>query len=97
MALEVGRREARVGVDQVQAEMRDARAVRGRDLGRADVHAAEDLPRVGADDLHVAEGVGQGQGELRLAGRGRAGDDEERWERLRQDDRAARTARRAPR
>ena len=78
VALEVGRREELVGIDQVEAVMRDARPVGGCDLGRADVHVAIDLARIGADDLASPSALGDGQRQLRLAGRGPAGDDQER-------------------
>ena len=52
------------------------------DLGRPDVEAAVDLARIGRDDRHGPPGgddpFGQPDGELGLAGRGRAGDDDQR-------------------
>jgi hypothetical protein len=78
MGREVGRREGLVRIDQVQPVVSDAAACVRRDLGRTDVHAAVDLARIGADDLDVADGFGESQRESRLAGRGRAADDDER-------------------
>ncbi len=51
MVSEVRDRERRVGIDEVQPVVRDARPLGSRDLGRADVEATEDLPRIGRDDL----------------------------------------------
>ena len=48
---EVGDAERFVGFDQIEPVVRDARSIGGVDLGRTDVEAAEDLPRVGRDDL----------------------------------------------
>ena len=43
MGHEVGQREPLVGLDEVEALVRDARPVRGADLGRADVEPTVDL------------------------------------------------------
>ncbi len=48
---EVGDAERLVGVDEVEAVVRDPRPLRGGRLGRADVQAAVDLARIGRDDL----------------------------------------------
>ena len=82
VADEVGHRERLVGVDEVEAVVRDASAFGGRHLGRADVQAAEDLPRVGRDDLGrsplLRDPLGEPDREPGLAGRRRTGDDQER-------------------
>jgi hypothetical protein len=79
---EVDDREADVGIDEVEAVVPDPGAIGGRDLRGPDVEPAVDLPRVGADDLGRAalgdEPFGEAEREPGLAGRGRAGDDEER-------------------
>ena len=64
-------------VEHVELVVRDAAALAHRQLGRADVHAAVELRGVGADDL-AAQHLGEGDGEVGLAGGGRAddGDDE---------------------
>ena len=49
----LGGAEGLVGVDQVEAVMRDRRSLGRRGLGGPDVHPAVDLARVGADDLDV--------------------------------------------
>ena len=71
------------GLDEVEAVMRDAAPFRERDLGRADVEAAIHLPRVGRDDLGARDRLCEVQREAGLAGRGRAGDDDQRriWKR----------------
>ena len=53
--------------------VRDAAALGERELGGADVHAAVELHGVGVDDL-AAEALGQVEGEVGLAGRGRPDD-----------------------
>ena len=50
-ALEVRDGERLAHVEQVEQVVGDASALRGGDLGRADVHAAVDRHRVGVDDL----------------------------------------------
>jgi hypothetical protein len=80
---EVGEREGLVGVDEIEAVVRDARPVRGGRLGRADVEPAIDLTRVGGDDgdrpALAAERLAQPDRELGLAGGRRARDDDEGW------------------
>ncbi len=69
-------RFARLGdVDQM---MRDGGALRGRGLGRADVHAAIDLHRIDAENLG-AESWGQLDRRGRLAGRRAAEQEDDRW------------------
>ena len=77
---EVGHRERLVRVDEVEAVVRDAGAFGGRHLRRADVQAAEDLPRIGRDDLGrpplPGDPLGEPDREPGLAGRRRASDDD---------------------
>ncbi len=68
--------ERLVGVDAVDEVMRRRRALGRRGLTRADVEAAVDLDAVGSDDL-AAKPVGEADGELGLAARGRADNDKE--------------------
>ena len=81
VADEVGHGERLVRVDEVEAVMGDAGALGGRHLRGPDVQAAEDLPRVGRDDLGgrplPRDPLGEPDREPGLAGRGRTGDDEE--------------------
>ena len=82
MADEVGDAERLVGLDEIEAEVRDARPVGGRGLGRPDVEAAEDLAGVGRDDRDRAavalDRLGEPDGQLGLAGRGRPADHDQR-------------------
>ena len=66
-ALEL-RDAARLGdVQDVEEVMGHAAALVGRRLGRADVHAAVQLHRVGVDHFRVAEPAGERDGEIGLA------------------------------
>ena len=51
MGREIGHAERHVRIHEIQAVVRDPGPLFGSDLGRADVHASVDLPRVGGDDL----------------------------------------------
>ena len=68
-------------LEHVEKMMRDAAPLVERELGRADVHSAIELHRVGVDDLRRPpvrrEGRGEIERELALAGAGRADDGEE--------------------
>ena len=77
MGREVGHAERLVGVDEVEAVVRDAGPVRGGRLGRADVEPAEHLPRIGRDDRH---GPAARDRSLRRAG-SRARSCRSRWRR----------------
>ncbi len=63
-------------LDHVEEVMGRERALLGRRLRGADVEPAVDLLRVGVHDL-AADAAREGDGERRLAGRGRPGDDDE--------------------
>ena len=58
-------------IEDVDQVVRDARAIGGRRLRRADVHAAIHLRGIDGDDL-AAEALGERQRERTLARRGRA-------------------------
>ena len=66
------------GVGDVDHMMRHALHLFRRGLGRADVHAAVDLHRVGRDDL-APEPLRERHAERGLARGGRAGDDDKFW------------------
>ena len=66
------------GVGDVDHVVRHALHLFRRGLGRADVHAAVDLHRVGRDDL-AAEPLRERHAERGLARGGRAGDDDKFW------------------
>ena len=66
------------GIGDVDHVVRHALHLFRRGLGRADVHAAVDLHRVGRDDL-AAEPLRKRHAERGLARGGRAGDDDKFW------------------
>ena len=82
MGGEVADAEVLVGIDEVEAVVDDALALVDGRLGGSDVHPAVDLPGVGGDHFRGAalgaEREGDPDGDLGLAGRGGAADDEER-------------------
>ena len=59
VAPEIGGGERLVGVDEIEAVVGNALAVRRSHLGRAEVHAAVHLARVGADDLCTRDRRGE--------------------------------------
>ena len=59
---EVGDGERLVRIDEIEAVMWNAVPLLARRLGRPDVQAAVDLPRVGRDDLGGNAVVEQGHG-----------------------------------
>ena len=63
--------ESFVGVDNIDEVMRDTRPFSSRRFGRANIHIAVNLSRVGADDL-PAESLRERERERRLAHSGRA-------------------------
>ena len=77
-------RDARLlrDIEHIEEVVRNTAPLSERDLGRADVHAAVELHRVGVDDLGALAALAQERGrpdrQLGLAGAGCADDDEER-------------------
>ena len=74
---EFGRRVRLRGVQDVQQMLRHARLLGGRGFGGADVHASVDRGRIDVDDLHRPAFCQRQRGRA-LAGRGRAGQTDDR-------------------
>jgi hypothetical protein len=65
-----------IRVRHIEQVMRDSEALLQRGLGRADIHASVEQPRICRDDL-AFQPLRQGEGEIGLPDRSRPDDDDE--------------------